>query len=125
MTEGVAADSYLARDYADPRMGQHTRRLYHLDGRVAAFDGREWWTVCTFTPEQVEQAKAAIRASGLLAAGDLPAPRGLYDTADLTYTWRLDGREGRITNHAYPALVHPAFAALEARLNALEDAAGG
>jgi hypothetical protein len=116
-------DAYLTRAYVDPTTNTRTRRVWSADGRVAAFDGREWWTVCTFTAAQVAQAKAAIRASGLLTAADLAAPANLHDAADLTYTWRLDGRTGQVTNHAYPALAHPAFAALEERLNALEDEA--
>lgn len=124
MSDDADADSYLASDYYDPHRRLHTRRVYYEDGRVAAFNGREWRTVCQFAPAQVEQAKAAIRASGLLTAADLEAPADLYDTAALTYTWRLDGGQGQVTNRAYPALTHPVFAALDERLDALEAAAG-
>jgi hypothetical protein len=115
--------SYLASRYRDSRRGLETRRLYHEDGRVDAFDGREWWTVCHFSPDQVGRAKDAIRESGLLTASDMTA-EGFHDTATLTYSWQLDGQHGSVTNRAYPARDHPAFVALEERLNALEDEAG-
>lgn len=115
--------AYLTREYVDPAGGRQTRRVWTDDGRVAAFDGREWWTVCTLTAAQVARAKAAIRAAGLPTAADLAAPSDLHDAADLTYRWRLDGRTGAVTNHAYPALIHPNFVALEECLNTLEDEA--
>ncbi len=124
MPDDAEADSYLASDYYDPHRRLHTRRVYYEDGRVAVFNGRAWRTVCQFSPAQVEQAKAAVRDSGLLTAANLEAPADLHDTAALTYTWRLDGGQGQVTNRAYPALTHPVFAALEERLDALEAAAG-
>jgi hypothetical protein len=115
--------SYLASRYLDRRRRFQTRRVYYEDGRVEAFDGRRWWTVCRFSPDQVTQAKVAVRESGLLAAQDLTA-EGVFDTAMLTYAWNLEGERGSITNRAYPARQHPAFMALEERLRALEEAAG-
>ncbi len=115
--------SYLASRYRDVRRRLETRRVYYEDGRVDAFDGRDWWTVCHFSPDQVVRAKDMIRESGLLTAPDMTA-EGFHDTATMTYTWQLDGQHGSVTNRAYPARDHPAFVALEERLDALEVEAG-
>jgi len=112
--------AYLATRYREPRI--ETRRIYFADGRVEAYDGAAWWHLCDFTPEQVRQAQAAIRASGLMGAADLPAG-DTHDTAALTYAWALDGQSGRVTNYAYPAARHPAFEALDRVLDALVGAA--
>lgn len=116
------AGAYFATHYRDGRRGVETRRVYYDDGRVEAFDGNEWWRVCEFSPEQVQAARDAIRASGLLTAQDLSA-EGVYDTAALTYAWSLDGRQGSVTNYAYPARQHPAFEKVDERLDALVGAA--
>lgn len=123
MAELLPQNSYLASHYRDQRRKFETRRVYYEDGRVEAFDGQEWWTVCRFSAAQVAQAKEAIRASGLLSAVDLTA-EGIHDTAALTYAWNLDGKQASVTNWAYPARSHPAFEALEQRLNVLEDECG-
>jgi hypothetical protein len=117
--EALPQGSYLASVYHDRQRRLRTRRVYYEDGRVEAFNGREWWSAGRFTDAQVEQAKAAIRASGLLTAVDLTAA-GTHDTAALTYAWRLDSHQGAVTNWAYPARTHPAFVALEECLAALE-----
>jgi hypothetical protein len=122
-TQLLPDGSYFATRYLDPHQQLETRRVFYEDGRVEAFDGREWWMVCHFSADQVNRAKEAIRASGLLAAGDLTA-KGVYDTAVLTYGWRLAEEAGRVTNWAYPAYSHPTFEALNARLDALEAEAG-
>ena len=118
MTEERPAGAYFATRYRDRRRGVETRRVYYDDGRVEAFDGHEWWRVCDFSPEQVRQAQEAIRASGLFDAQDMTA-EGVYDTAALTYAWWLDGQQGSVTNYAYPARKHPAFEAVDERLDAL------
>jgi hypothetical protein len=115
--------SYLATWYVDPHHQLETRRVFYEDGRVEAFDGQEWWTVCRFSAEQVERAKEAIRGSGLMTATDLVA-EGIADTAVLTYAWRLDGQSGRVANRVYPARSHPVLAALDRRLDELEAEAG-
>jgi hypothetical protein len=107
----------------DRRRNVETRRVYYDDGRVEAFDGKEWWRVCNFSDEQVQQAKEAIRVSGLMDAQDMTS-KGVYDTATLTYSWSFNGRQGSVTNFAYPARKHPAFEKLDARLDVLVDAAG-
>jgi hypothetical protein len=116
-------DAYLASHYQDQRRQFETQRVYYEDGRVEAFDGREWWRVCQFSAAQVAQAKAAIQASGLLSASDVTA-EDVYDTAVLTYAWRLEGQHGAVTNWAYPARSHPAFTELEEQLDRLEAEAG-
>jgi len=123
MDKMLPAGSYLASHYQDKRRKLETRRVYYEDGRVEAYDGREWWTVCRFSEAQVAQAKEVIRASGLLTATDLTA-KGTYDTAALTYAWRLDQETGQVTNWAYPARSQPAFTALEEQLDDLEAEAG-
>lgn len=115
--------SYLASHYQDKRRQFETRRVYYEDGRVEAYDGREWWTVCRFSRAQVSRAKEAIRVAGLLTASDLKA-EGIHDTASLTYAWRLDGQSGSVTNWAYPARTHPVFDLLEEQLDLLEVEAG-
>lgn len=120
MSAETLPGAYLATRYREPRI--ETRRIYFNDGRVEAFDGTEWWRVCDLAPEQVRQAQAAIRASGLMHATDLPAG-DMRDTAALTYAWALDGQGGRVTNYAYPAVKHPAFEALDRVLDALVEAA--
>ena len=122
MSEERPAGAYFATHYRDRRRDIETRRVYYDDGRVEAFDGHEWWRVCQLSPEQVRQAKEAIRASGLASAQDLRA-EGVYDTAALTYEWWLDGASGRVTNYAYPARQHPAFEKVDERLDALVTAA--
>ena len=114
--------SYLASFYRDGRRNFETRRVYYEDGRVAAFDGTEWWTVCHFSEAQVAQAKEAIRTGDLMTASDLEAG-GVHDTARLTYAWRVDNEEGQVTNWAYPARRHPAITGLEANLDDLESRA--
>jgi hypothetical protein len=121
--ETLPAGSYLATHYIDRRNQLETWRVYYEDGRVEAFDGRQWWPVCHFSVDQVRRAKEAIQATGLLAAADLTA-EGIDDTATLTYGWRLAEATGHVTNWAYPARSHPVFEALNARLDALEAEAG-
>ncbi|MBI5880278.1 MAG: hypothetical protein HZB53_21720 [Chloroflexi bacterium] len=116
----LPADAFLATHYHERRI--ETRRVYFNDGRVDAYDGAAWWRVCDLTADQVRQAQAAIRASGLLTARDMSAG-GVYDTATLTYAWSLDGQAGSVTNYAYPARKHPVFEALDRALDALVDAA--
>lgn len=123
MDKILPAGSYLASYYQDKRRQLETRRVYYEDGRVEAYDGREWWTVCHFSEAQMAQAKAAIRASGLLMASDMTA-KGTHDTAALTYAWQLDKQTGQVTNWAYPARSHSAFTALGAQLDTLEEEAG-
>ena len=123
MTEEPPDGSYLASRYYDPHRRREVRRVYMDDGRVEAFDGDEWWTVCTFSPDQVERAKQAIRESGLLRASDVRDPDA-YDVAHLTYTWRLNGEAGSVTSWSYPVATVPAFEAVDERLDALEAEAG-
>lgn len=114
---------YLANHFHDAHRRRDVWRVYFEDGRVDSFDGDEWWTVCTFTSEQIERAKEAIRRSSLLKASDLTADN-VYDAASVTYIWNLDDESGRVTNWAYPALSHPVFQALDEALDALETEAG-
>jgi hypothetical protein len=116
--EILPLDAYLATCYQDWRNKVVTRRIYYNNGRVEAFDGNAWWTVCRFSPLQTELAKKAIRKSGLAEAENLTAA-DVYDTAVLAYAWRLDEKEGLVNNFAYPALDHPAFELLEAELEKL------
>jgi hypothetical protein len=115
--------SYLASRYHDPHRRRDVWRVFYEDGRVEAFDGDEWWTVCTFAPDQVARAKDAIRRSGLLEAGDLEA-EDAHDVARLTYSWRLGDEAGSVTNSAYPAVTQPEMLALDEELDALEAEAG-
>jgi hypothetical protein len=123
MSAGPPEGAYVSSRYYDPQRRREVWRVFHEDGRVEAFDGDEWWTVCTFTPEQVERAKQAIRESGLLDAEDVRAPDA-HDVARLTYAWRLDGETGSVTSCSYPAVNVPAFEALDERLDAIEAEAG-
>ena len=115
--------SYLASLFRDPHRHREVRRVFYEDGRVMAFDGEEWWQVCTFTPEQVERAKGAIGSSGLPQAEDVRVGQA-YDVAQVTYAWKLGNESGEVTNWAYPARQHPVFEALDERLDALETEAG-
>jgi hypothetical protein len=123
MSDALPGGAYLASRFRDPHRQREVRRVFHEDGRVTAFDGSEWWTVCTFTPDQVARAKEAVRSSGLTDAQDL-ADEDAHDVAAVTYAWRLDGESGAVTNWAYPARQHPVFEALDERLDALEAEAG-
>src|SRR5688572_18691787 len=108
-TENILpAEAYLATCYLDPRNKVLTRRVYYENGQVEAFDGKEWWTVCRFSPAQISQARQAILKSGLTKANNL-SDNEVYDTAVLTYAWRLNDQEGEVKNFAYPARDHPAF----------------
>ena len=117
MTITLPEGSYLASLYQDKRRNFETRRVYYEDGRVEAFDGKEWWTVCRFSNDQVTQAKTL--AVELTKAQDLRS-EGIYDTASLTYAWRVNDTTGQVTNWAYPAKRHPIIKALETSLNELE-----
>jgi hypothetical protein len=123
VTEEPPEGSYLASRYYDPHRRREVWRVYNEDGRVEAFDGEAWWTVCTFSFDQVERAKRAIRESGLLDAADV-READAYDVAYLTYAWRLDGVTGSVTSWSYPAATVPAFGAVDERLDALETEAG-
>ncbi len=123
MSDVLPEQAYLGSRFRDPHRRRETKRVFHEDGRVQAFDGSDWWDVCTFTPEQVERAKEAIRSTGLPEAEDLQEP-GAYDVAQVTYAWRLGDESGEVTNWAYPARQHPVFDALDAELDALEKEAG-
>lgn len=112
MSADLPGGAYLATHYRDARRGVETRRVYYEDGRVEAFDGKEWWTVCTLAAAQVAAVKQAVSGSGILQAADLHAP-AIRDTARLTYAWRLAGGSGSVTNYAYPAQKHPAMAAID------------
>jgi hypothetical protein len=119
----LPAGSYHASHYYDPQERRDVWRVFYEDGRVEAFDGDEWWTVCTFMPDQVARAKEAIRTSGLPEASDLHAD-DVHDAARLTYAWRLGGETGSVTNSAYPAETIAEFDALDEQLDALEAEAG-
>lgn len=116
-------NSYLSSRYYDPKRRLEVLRVFYEDGRVKAFDGREWWTVCRFTEKQVERAKTAVRNSGLFTASDLKRD-GIHDTALVTYYWNIDNASGRVTNWIYPAERHPVFIHLDEKLDALEAEAG-
>jgi hypothetical protein len=117
------AAKYLERIYNDWRSQVETRRAYYQDGRVEAFDGQEWWSVCRLTSDQVQQAQAVMRASGLLSATDLTAS-DVHDTAALTFLWWLDDEHGQVTNWVYPAHTHPVFERIREVLDELESDAG-
>ncbi len=114
----LPANAYLATCYVDERNSVVTRRVYYDNGLVEAFDGKDWWTVCNFSPAQVNKARQAILKSGLTQASDLFI-EDVYDTALLTYAWRLNEKEGEVKNFAFPAQDHPVFEKLEAILEKL------
>lgn len=118
-----SSDAYLVRRYHDARQQLDTWRVYREDGRVEVYDGSRWRVRWRFAPQQVAQAKSAIRASRVADASDLDRPDDTYDTAVLEYRWRIDGSQGRIVNRAYPAHKHPEMDRLRAALRDLESAA--
>lgn len=115
----MPAQAYLATHYEDVRRAFETWRVYYENGQVMAFDGQVWWQVCLFSPAEVAKAKQIIRQSGLLTATDLEQG-AIWDTARLSYSWRLPESAGTITNHAYPARQHPVFILLNEQLDQLE-----
>ena len=58
------------------------------------------------------------------ASSTIDVARDVYDTAAVTYAWSLDDERGSVTNWVYPACIHPAFDALEIKLDDLEAEAG-
>ena len=120
MIETMPPGSYLVTHYQDRQRGLVIQTIYYEDGRVESDNGQKQQLVCHFSEHQVEQAKAAIHTSGLLTAPEITA-EGFYDTASYTYVWSLEGKRGQVTNWAYPARSHPAFDALDRRLNELEE----
>ena len=118
IAEILPEGAYLATRYEDWRNHLVTRRVYYDNGLVEAFDGKDWWTVCEFSPEQIRQAQQAIERSGLPQAKDLN-DESIFDTAELIYAWRLEDCTGMVTNSAYPAMDHPAIEKLEAILEKL------
>src|SRR2546421_12628952 len=85
--------AYLMSEYHDGHRGVDIRTVYYEDGRVVLTDAEGTLALCTFTPEQVMQAKAAIGESGLFAAGDQPAG-DVHDATAFSYAWSLDGQRG-------------------------------
>jgi hypothetical protein len=112
MSDDLPEDGYLATHYCDSRTSVETRRVYYEDGRVEAFDGKEWWPVARLAGPQIEAVKQAVRESGIMQASDLNEP-GVRDTAELTYAWQIAGQAGSVTNYAYPAKKHPTMTALD------------
>jgi hypothetical protein len=114
--------AYLRTRYSDSRRNLDLRTTYYDDGRVELIDAEGTMLICTFTPQQVAQAKDAVRAGGLLAAQDMDSG-GVNDSAGFSMDWALDGRSGTVANAAYPARKHPAMEAVLATLDALEEEA--
>ncbi len=115
--------SYLSSRYYDPHRQFESWRVFYEDGRVKAYDGKEWWEVCQFNEEQVARAKKAIKESGLLIASDLKQD-GIFDAALVTYFWKINNSKGQVTNWIDPVIHHPVFATLDKNLDALEAEAG-
>ena len=120
--EILPPDAFFGTRYYDQSRDFITRRIYYTNGRVEAFDGKQWWTVCRLMSLQIELAKQAVVESGLRDAKDLTAS-GVYDAAMLTFAWRLSNQSGMVTNWVYPALDHPVFEKLEEELDKLENMA--
>src|SRR5512144_2896298 len=118
----LPADAYLRARYVDGRRNLDLSTVYYDDGHVELTDAEGTMLVCTFTPQQVAQARDAIRASGLLAAQDMDSS-GVNDSAGYSMDWALDGRSGTVANAAYPARKHPAMEAVLSTLDALEEEA--
>jgi hypothetical protein len=118
----VPAEAYLATHYEDIRAKVETRRVYYNDGRVEAFDGKEWWSICQLAAAQVIVVKQAIRDSGIMHAAD-QGTGNIKDTAALTYAWHIGSNKGSVTNFAYPAKKHPAMVALDRVIDPLVEAA--
>ncbi len=112
--------SYLATQYWDRPRNFITRRVYYEDGKVKAYNGKEWWLVCEFSQEQIKKAKALIWDSRLASAKDLKNAH-IYDTASLSFAWNLGEETGMITNWCYPAVNHPIMEQLESALDELEN----
>ena len=123
MSDELPAGCYLASHYRDRQGNVENWHYYYQDGRLELVDEEGTFLVCTLTPEQVEQAREAIRTSGLTSAASQGSD-GIHDSAALTYIWNVDGLRGSVTNAATPARAHAGLAAFEERLNAIEDAAG-
>jgi hypothetical protein len=117
----IPAGAFLATHYHDARSRVETRRIYHDNGKVEAFDGKEWWTVAQLKAPQVAAVKKAIQESGMMDANDLHA-NDIKDTAVLTYAWHIAGKSGSISNYAYPAKKHPAMTALDRIVDPIVDA---
>jgi hypothetical protein len=116
----LPSDAFFGTRYYDQSRNFVTRRIYYSNGRVEAFDGEKWWTVCRLISFQIELAKQAIVKSGLSDAKDLTAS-GVYDAAVLSFAWRFSNQSGMVTNWVYPALDHPVFEKLEEELDKLEN----
>jgi hypothetical protein len=115
----LPADAFFATRYVDGQRNFVTRRIYYNNGNVEAWDGKEWWTVCKLTPQKINKAMEAITMSGIMTAEDL-SDASIYDTAVLTYCWRVQGNVGMVSNWIYPAREHPVFEILDQELDKLE-----
>ena len=117
--EVLPEGAFFATRYYDQSRSFMTRRVYYSNGLVEAWDGKEWWTVCKLTPQKINKALEAIAMSGIMTAEDL-SDASLYDTAVLTYSWRVKGAEGMVSNWIYPAREHPIFEIIDQELDKLE-----
>ena len=117
--------AYLAWRYGDSHRSIDRAQIYWDDGRVEALEGGARDEVCRFDAAQVERARQAIVDSGLPAAAERSRGVTTYDTAAITYWWRLDTRVGQFLNSAYPVEQPVEIDRLEAALAELEEAAGG
>lgn len=119
INEILPAGAFLATRYLDQQRNFITRRVYYENGSVEAFDGNEWWKVCHFDHLQTQQAKKTIIQCGLISGKDL-VDTEVFDAAALTFAWRINDKEGVVTNWAYPAVDHPVFEKLETELEVIE-----
>ena len=122
--DGLPDGAYLAWRYVDGHRRVDRAQVYWDDGLVEAVDGGRREEICRFSGEDVEAARRAIVESGLPEAAD-QAGDDAFDTATLTYWWRVNGESGALVNTAYPAERPGELDRLEARLADLEEKAGG
>jgi hypothetical protein len=122
MNNPLPPGAFLSIHYDDRRRNFSTWRVYYEDGHVDIFDGKSWWQPPRLTGDEIAQVKQMLDTCGIFAASNVTG-EGIYDTAPITWRWRIDGQQGELVNAAYPAQVHPAMDCVMNFLLELEDKA--
>ena len=117
-----AKNAFLTIHYEDSRRKLETWRIYDRNGEVQIYDGTNWRSDYRLKADEIAQVQSALKDCGVLSANAIAAGN-VHDAATLIWEWKLpDGKTGRLTNRAYPAVKHPAMECVMTILLDMEDA---
>lgn len=112
-------DAYLSVYYRDGQRSRQHITIYYDDGRVFFDNGIEARDLCHFNADELQKARQILHDCGVADAGDL-SPVSAYDTAQVTWRWRLGDKSGSIHNPSYPAARHAVMDCAQEQLYELE-----